>query len=592
MTIHAASHGLIDLRDVLPVTFGRSFGWLHSGYCDVGVIICAGTGRDARAGYGAFRHLAAELARIGYATLRFDYPGAGDALDLDGDEPCAAWLDSVEQAAERMRATGVKQIVLCGYRLGALLAASVAARRDDVCGLILLDPVTSGSLYLRELAVEQSLLSHGPESCDGRVEVDGTVLTAASEAPFRALDLMKLEACPAPRVLLLASANRAPNTRLAARLAGLGADVEQDAFEPILEIEQNGLISPTPPAERIQQWIGPATPTAFRPTPVAPNIVELNGALGSFTEHPLRFGEGQRLFGMLCRPHHEAIPGFVFLIGNGGAVSHHGYGRFGVMLARRLAAAGYASLRMDYAGIGESVGAERIHVFETDRLADTCEAIDTLQRLGFSRFGAGGLCSAAYHGWHATLADPRIETVVMLNPSTFNWPKNQDFAQFLLDNTRSTNFYVETMMRGSAWRRLIRGELNVHGAIRTVRAQALRRIKAVGLRAASVVGWKRRIAGPREGMALLSARGVRSLVVVGTIDAGLNLLQAHFGRNGRWLAALPGATVRLLNDVDHSLTRVAMHEAVTSAVIDFFQAGQVNDKELAPGHAVPDLITA
>ena len=574
MTIQAASHRLADLRDVLPTKFGKSFGWLHTGYCDVGVIVCAGTGRDARAGYGAFRFLAAELARAGYPTLRFDYPGAGDALDLDGDEPCAAWLDSVEQAAERMRATGVKQVVLCGYRLGALLAATVAARRDDVCGLILLDPVMSGSLYLRELAIEQSLLSHGSGPDDGPVEVDGTVLTSASEAPFRALDLMKLKTCPAPRVLLLASVNRPSNGRLAGRLTGLGAEVEQDAFEPILEIEANGVISPTPPVERIRQWIGPATPTAFRPTPVPPEVVELHGSLGSFTEHPLRFGARQRLFGMLCRPHHEAIPGFVFLIGNGGAVSHHGYGRFGVRLARRLAAAGYASLRMDYAGIGESVGAEQAHVFETDRLADTSEAIDTLQRLGFSRFGAGGLCSAAYHGWQATLAEPRIEALVMLNPSTFNWPKNQDFAQFLLDNTRSTNFYVETMMRGTAWRRLIRGELNVYGAIRTIRAQALRRMKAVGIRAIGGTDWGNRAMDPRHGMARLSARGVRSLVVVGTIDAGLNLLQTHFGRNGRWLAALPGATVRLLNDVDHSLTRVAMHDAVADTVIDFLRAGQ------------------
>ena len=574
MTTQVAVQRSTDLRDVLPIKFGKSFGWLHAGYCDVGVVICPGTGRDARSGYTAFRLLASELARTGYPTLRFDYPGAGDSLDLDGDEPCAAWLDSVRQAADRMRATGVQRIVLCGYRVGALLAATVAADRDDVAGLILIDPTTSGVLYLRELAVEQSMMSDGPGADDGRIEAEGIVLTSASDAPFRALDLMKLRSSPAPRALILASSKRPGNTKLADRLALLGAEVEQDTFEPMHEFAAGGMIDPKPPSDRIQDWLGPATPTAFRPTPAPAEAVELHGKLGSFVEHPLRFGAGQRLFGMLCRPHHEAMPGFVMVIGNAGAASHHGYAGFTVRLARRLAEAGYASLRMDYAGIGESVSEQPTHIFEADRMTDTAEAIDVLQRLGFTRFGAGGLCSAGYHGLQAGLADHRIEIMVMLNPSTFHWPKGQDFEQFIQNNSRSTNFYVETMMGRNGWKRLLRGELNVLRAVRTVRTHMLRRVKAMGLQAAGLAGWRRRAATPRQAMARLSSRGVRTLVIMGTIDAGLDVLQAHFGRGGRWLASLPGATLQLMDDVDHSLTRVAMHESVASGVIQFLRTAQ------------------
>ena len=572
MTIQTMRRLALRERDIVPVTFGKCFGYLHTGHCDVGVVVCSGTGRDARGSYGAFRLLASGLARIGYPTLRFDYPGAGDSPALDGGEPCGAWLASVNDAADQMRAIGVERIVFCGHRLGALLAASVAFRRDDVGGLILIDPTISGALYLRELEIEQDMMSDGPGAGDGRLECEGIVLTPASDAPFRGLDLMKLPSRPAPRALILASSKRPANAKLADRLTALGAEVEQDLFPPMLELAPGGLIDPKPPLDRIGQWLGPATPTAFRPASLPPSPVVLPDKSGHFTERPVQFGPSQRLFGMLCCPHQDAVPGFVVVIGNAGAVSHHGYAGFAILLARQLAKAGYASLRMDYAGIGESVSELPTHIYETDRITDTAEAIDALQRLGFERFGAAGLCSGAYHSLQAGLADRRIETLIMLNPSTFFWPKGQDFAQFIQNNTRSTKFYVETMMGRKGWQRLLRGELNVPRAIRTAQTHLSRRAKAMGVRAAGLTGWQGRAAAPRQAMARLSARGVRTLVILGTIDAGLDVLQAHFGRGGRWLAALPGVTLRLMGTVDHSLTRVAMHESVTAAVIRFLRA--------------------
>ncbi len=367
-----------DGHDIAPVAFGACFGYLHGGYCDVGIVICSGTGRDARGSYGAFRLLASGLSRAGYPTLRFDYPGAGDSPALDGEEPCGAWLASVNDAADRMRDTGVKQIIFCGHRLGALLAASVAARRRDVGGLILIDPAISGALYLRELAIEQEMMSDGPGAGDGRLECEGIVLTPASDAPFRVLDLMKLHSSPASRALILASSKRPANARLADRLTALGADVEQELFTPMLEFATGGLVDPKPPLQRIAQWLGPAKPTAFRPALLPPSPVELPDKLGRFTERPLQFGAGRRLFGMLCRPNREIIPGFVVVIGNPGAASHHGYAGFTVRLARQLASAGYASLRMDYAGIGESVSEQPTHIYQTDRIGDTAAAIDAL----------------------------------------------------------------------------------------------------------------------------------------------------------------------------------------------------------------------
>ncbi len=575
------------LDDVLPVTFGKSFGWLHPGRCDTGVIICHATGWDAHGSYGAFRRMAAELASLGYPTLRFDYPGVGDALELDGDEPCAAWLDSVGRACDHMRATRVKHIVLCGHRVGALLAAFVAVRRDDVSGLILVDPVALGTLYLRELALEQTLTSDAPGPEDGRIEAEGIVLTSASAAPFRALSLLSLQRIPASRILILASQKRPANAKIADRLASLGAEVEQDAIEPMREFSTNGLIDPKPPLDRIHRWLGPATPSSFSPAHPPSCAVELNGGAG-FTEHPIRFGAGQRLFGMLCRPRSETLPGFVLVIGTAGGTCHHGNARFTVLLARRLAEAGYASLRMDYAGIGESVSDQPTHVYATDRRTDVAEAIEALQLEGFSRFGAGGLCSGAFHSLQASLADRRIETLVMLNPSTFSWSKDQDFAKFIQSSTRSTGFYMETMMGRKGWKRLLRGELDVFKAIRTVWSHMARRLRALGSHAAERAGWQGPGATPRQAMARVSARGVRTLVVIGTIDAGADVLKAHFGSGGHWLAALPGTTLRLTLRVDHALTRVFMQEAIAATLIDFLRARLDSTKpDLSKGRVLP-----
>jgi len=85
---------------------------------------------------------ARELARAGYPALRFDFRGAGQS---DGEfeqltlSSCVSDLQhAVDVLVER---TGVEEVVLIGWRLGATIAMRVGARDGRVRRLGLWDPV-------------------------------------------------------------------------------------------------------------------------------------------------------------------------------------------------------------------------------------------------------------------------------------------------------------------------------------------------------------------------------------------------------------------------------------------------------------------
>ncbi len=339
--------------------------------------MCPGVGRDATTGYASLRLLAVELARSGYTTLRFDYLGTGNSGDLDGQDPGATWLANIGAAADALRATGVRRIVFCGVRLGALLAATKAVDEADACAVVLVDAVMSGSGYLRELRIASQLGSGGPALDDSPLELDDLHLTDSAAAALRSLSLRSMEMKPGLPLLLLNSAASAASRKFAERMRALGSEVSESGFEPMNDHDENGEVTRVSPIGAVKSWLVAVARPSFRVTPPAWPRAAASLSTGSFSEQALRFGPAGRLFGMLCRPRQSARPNLVVLIGSAGAASHHGHFRFHVMLARRLAEAGIASLRLDFAGLGESdPGAheESTHVYATGREGDIASA--------------------------------------------------------------------------------------------------------------------------------------------------------------------------------------------------------------------------
>ena len=140
------------------------------------------------------------------------------------------------------------------------------------------------------------------------------------------------------------------------------------------------------------------------------------------TEEPLQFGEGGRLVGILTLPSmlprnpHE-LPVFVIL--SAGLLHRVGPYRLHVRLARELAPMGFASLRVDLAGTGDSPPRPGL----TNRqsvAADFAEILGILDsRLGRLPLVLAGLCSGADNAMTLALSEPRVEGMVLLDPICF-----------------------------------------------------------------------------------------------------------------------------------------------------------------------------
>lgn len=140
------------------------------------------------------------------------------------------------------------------------------------------------------------------------------------------------------------------------------------------------------------------------------------------TERPLQFGAEGQLVGVLTTPRggaaRAAAPAVIFL--NAGVIHRVGPHRLHVNLARRLAADGITSLRMDFSGIGDSRPVPGGPSFPDSAVADVRTAMDWLgTEAGFNRFVLFGLCSGADSALAAGVDDPRVEGLVLLDPPAY-----------------------------------------------------------------------------------------------------------------------------------------------------------------------------
>ena len=92
------------------------------------------------------------LAGQGCHVLRFDYFGCGDSGG-DGEQATIDQsLSDLSAAVEELKDTsGVPKVSLVGLRMGAMLAALTASRRQDIDRIVLWDPVLDGGAYLDAL---------------------------------------------------------------------------------------------------------------------------------------------------------------------------------------------------------------------------------------------------------------------------------------------------------------------------------------------------------------------------------------------------------------------------------------------------------
>ena len=219
-------------------------------------VLCYPWGAEYVHAHRAMRQLAVRLSAAGIDILRFDYFGTGDSAGEMVDADLAGWETDIELAIEELRdIVGSARMTLIGLRLGATLAARVAARRPrDVDTLVLWDPILSGPDYLASLGAAAA-----PAASDPPLAVRGFPMTAEMHRDLRAIALAPPLIPPCTRGLTLVTDRVAQASPPEPRE---GKSERSDATEfikavcPWIEDPDNMGAVPVGVLQRIVNWLG------------------------------------------------------------------------------------------------------------------------------------------------------------------------------------------------------------------------------------------------------------------------------------------------------------------------------------------------
>jgi pimeloyl-ACP methyl ester carboxylesterase len=455
------------------------------------VVICPPFGWDEICSYRSRRDWANDLARAGFPTLRFDFPGSGDSGGTPRDPAqLSSWTNAVTSAAETLQAmTGLERVAAIGIGVGGLVACKAVAEGAEIDELVLWGVPSRGRTLLRELrafaSLEDSVLGPVDEEDlepaplpDGALWAGGFALPAATAEELERLDLTQLHpASDRPsRALMLERDGISADERLRAHLQEAGVEVtvapgegynammaKPHSARPPLAVfarVRSWLEEPTAGHDHdpSEPWSSPTSPGgAARPTMTEPgSSVEMSVDGVRMRERAITvhqpFGD---LFGILTEPAQGPRAELCAVLLNAGAIRHIGPNRMWVEAARRWAGMGVSTLRLDLEGIGDADGdAERFselaELYDLGLIGQVSAALDVLEAEGLGRrFVLGGLCSGAHWSFHAALGDERVVGALMLNPQALFWDPSLEAARDLRRGMRSS----------SSWRKVLRGEI-------------------------------------------------------------------------------------------------------------------------------------
>jgi len=290
------------------------------------------------------------------------------------------------------------------------------------------------------------------------------------------------------------------------------------------------------------------------------------GVLSALHERALTFDCcGERLVGVLAEPMQPVDVGLVIVVG--GPQYRIGSHRQFVLLARNLAAAGIAVLRYDYRGMGDATGP--IRSFE-DTGPDIEAAIGALQAAcpSVSRIVLWGLCDAASSAliYGSTAADRRVAGLVIANP----WVR----SDATLAKTQLKHYYGRRVLEREFWAKLVRGDLDIAGAITTLAGKV-----------ATARGHER-VSGASVGEVFQDcmAEGLRTfsgpiLLLLSGRDLTAKEFLEYAHSSPRWSGLLdrPNIERRHIADADHTFSTARWRGEVETRTLDWLR------RTLAPG---------
>lgn len=570
-----------------PLTFNGTVGLFTRAEGDarpIAVLFTSAWGLEEMCSRKFFRVIAERLADQGIASLRFDYPGTGDALDeTAGDEKAGSstmqsWCDAFTAANRLLQSkSGSTRIVVIAQGIGAMIATQAAGEGCNIEAVAYLAPVIAGRSYIRELSVLSKMIDDRlrlKPAAEGAIAVAGLSMPQDLADELKRINLTRLDKAAADRAMVFCRADRAADASFAEHLRQLHVDVTEAAFDNYDKLASNPTIAIVPETvvTKLVTWVsGLAARDSGQPGPPTTAFTSSHGCDG-YIETVTRFGRNTRLFGILCAPQDvSTMRKPTVLLVSAGYDRLSGWGRSTVELARILAKAGISSLRFDCANVADSppVAGGAGQILYTDaQLADMREAVDYLEETGLTPVVAAGRCSGAYLGLQSALRDPRIVGLVAVNPVVFQWQEGRSVDAALEQPVQTLEHYRMRFLELQTLKRIFSGKINVFDksidvAKGMVNHTAYPLIGALG-------GISRRQRSVLAGFSKLKGQGTRLTFLYGERDVGLEELHLFFGRNGRGMKRFGNMTVSIVPDTDHNFSpkhaRTAYLEAILSMV--------------------------
>ncbi len=189
----------------------------------------------------------------------------------------------------------------------------------------------------------------------------------------------------------------------------------------------------------------------------------------AFEESALLFDcHGSRLIGVMAKP--LGVVKQAVLIVVGGPQYRVGSHRQFVLLSRRMAECGIASLRFDYRGMGDSEG----QPIDFLRIADDIEcAIAQLYREvpNLSGIIIWGLCDAASAALTYAYRDARVVGLVLLNP----WVRSAESEA----RAYVKHYYRQRVLQLEFWKKFVGGNINWGSSLSSIATYISRMIMGI-----------------------------------------------------------------------------------------------------------------
>lgn len=294
------------------------------------------------------------------------------------------------------------------------------------------------------------------------------------------------------------------------------------------------------------------------------------------TETPLVFScAAEPVIGIVHLPERPARLGVILIVG--GPQYRVGSHRQFVSLARALATGGFACLRFDYRGMGDSAAPQRSFDAIHD---DVGAAIDTLLQAcpGVDGVVLWGLCDGASAALMYAPQDPRVAGIIALNP----WVR----TEASLAAARLNHYYRGQVLSARFWKRLFSGEVRLARSVSGFASAVHKRLRGAGSTPVSVgtpvsfidrmgIGWGR-------------MRG-KVLVVLSGNDLTAREFADFCRARPEWQAAVaPGPNFVEIADADHTFSTRDWKHRVEQATLDWLRSLLGVADSPAPGVVSPD----